>query len=153
MLHVEFGEGVKTRFTKDDKDRCDKEWNYLKEKVKVIIKDDPTYPESVALALRCHKLIIGLYSKEFIAFKPSVLEDGFKEDNGSSAVDRGMSSEMVEWLDKAMDTYWKKHLTKILNKIGTKSEPEVLKEWNDSLEEMFGHDKLLKVNYHPMLLD
>jgi hypothetical protein len=40
----------------------------------------------------------------------------------------------------------------LLHKIGTKSESEALREWNDALEEMFGHDETLKANFQQMAL-
>ena len=151
-LYAEFREGLKTRFSKEDKDKFDQEWKGLKEKIEVIINDDPTSPEAIELALSCHKLIDWLYGKEFAGLRHSIWEKGFKGDGGA-AVDRGMSPEMVIWLDKAMEAYWRQRFAGIFSKIATQSKSEVLQEWNEALEEMFGHDKTLKANFHQMVLD
>lgn len=65
-------------------------------------------------------------------------EQGFGEGKGLEEV--GLTPEMVSWLDKAMDSYWRHRIYGILAKVGKISSSEVLNLWNGMLDDMYGDD-------------
>jgi hypothetical protein len=77
-------------------------------------------------------------------------EKGFGEGKGLSDV--GFTTEMVKWLEKAIDAYWRNRLLTILNQIGTESESQVDALWLAALEGMYGNEEDRKSVVYDMAL-
>lgn len=99
----------------------------------------PDSPEGIALAERCMILINDLYGKKYAHLRTKKFEKGFGEGKGLSDV--GFTTEMVKWLEKAIDAYWRDRLLKILNQIGIESAGQVDALWLAALEDMYGNEE------------
>ncbi|HFE8502462.1 TPA: MerR family transcriptional regulator, partial [Legionella pneumophila] len=65
-------------------------------------------------------------------------EKGFGEGKGLD--DIGLTSEIMAWLEKALDAYWKDRLYGILEQVGKTSASTVLMRWNKALDDMYGEE-------------
>ena len=54
--------------------------------------------------------------------------------------DHGINLEIVEWLDKAIEAYYKNRTQSLLGQIGTTQDDSLVPQWNALLEDMHGFD-------------
>ena len=87
-------------------------------------------------------LVGGMYGKEHANLKHSIWEKGFKK--GKMDGDRAIDLEIVEWLDKAIDKYYRDRIYSLLDEIEHGAKPDHTKRWNDLLTEMFGNSEAMK---------
>ena len=78
-------------------------------------------------------------------------EKGFSEGKGLEEV--GLTPEIVSWMDKALDAYWKDRIYKILNQVGTGVADEtIFKLWSEALDDMYGEDHTRKKEIYDIAL-
>ncbi len=82
------------------------------------------------------------YGKKYASLRKSIWEKGFKD--GHAEKYHGLSSEGVDWLDKALDAYCRDRIYKTLNQIEKCPANIVEKQWNDLLIEMYGDEQVPK---------
>ena len=51
-----------------------------------------------------------------------------------------MTPEIVVWIEKASDAYWRLRIQTILNNVGTVSSSQSLDTWNNLMDEMYGEE-------------
>jgi len=140
--YARFKQDVKTRSTAEVA-AFEKGWADLVKDIKSNLEAEPASELGIKLGKRCMDLVNNFYGKEFASVKKTVWEKGYKE----QTVDKedALSPEAVAWLDKAIDTYYRNRIYRILNQVGTVSSHQVLSEWNALLEEMYGDEEKEKM--------
>ena len=76
--------------------------------------------------------------KEYAHLRTKKFEEGFGEEKGLD--ENGLTPEIVTWLEQAMDAYWRNRIYSVLAQAGKTSSPELLHDWNDVMDDMFGED-------------
>jgi len=78
-------------------------------------------------------------------------EKGFS--GGKVLQESGLTSEIVSWVDKEMDAYWRDRIYGILNQVGSGvSDETIFKLWNEVLDDMYGEDTTRKKEIYDIAL-
>ncbi|CAN5429971.1 MerR family transcriptional regulator [soil metagenome] len=133
--YVKFEERLQSS-TKEGKALFEKNWFNLINEIKNNLQNDPTSEKGIKLGEQCLELIDGLYGKENLNLRTTLWEKGFKE--GKNTGEHGLTPEIVSWLDKAMDSYWRQRLYAVLSQVGKLPSAELAERWNQVLEDMYG---------------
>lgn len=134
--YADFQQSLKSR--SNEKVTFEKEWTNLVRQIEDNLNKDPISDFGIEIAKRCMKMVNGIYGKKHAALKAAVWEKGFKGGHTD------LSPEVVSWLDKAMDTYYRRRIYGVLSLVETESADKVLKLWNELMEEMYGDAESLK---------
>lgn len=123
--------------SEQEKKKFERDWANLVSQVGSNLDKEPTSDDGVALGQRCMELVNLMYGKEHATLRKAIWEKGFK--NGQIDQESALSPQMVDWLDKAIDAYYRKRIYWLLNQIESDSAIRESKEWEELLEEMFGN--------------
>ena len=134
--YVEFEENLKRNSFSETKQLFNENWSNLIEKIKTNLKIDPKSEKGIALGKECMELINSLYGKKYAHLRTKLFEKGFGE--GKGLQETGLTPEVVIWLDKAMDAYWRDRIYGLLDQAGKTSDETLLKEWNQLMDDMYG---------------
>lgn len=138
--YTEFEAGLKTRFTKEQKEAYEKEWEDLVEQIHANLHKDPASEFGKKVGKHCMDLVNTFWGMDHVHLRNTVWEKGYK----SGQIDEkehGLSSEAVAWLDKAVAYYYGDILLNVLAQVGKSPDREILKSWNEALEAMHGNDR------------
>lgn len=142
IQYAEFRNELAANSTNIQKETFEKDWDHLVKEMQSNLQTDPHSAIGIKLGERCMVLINGLYGKKHANLRTKIFEQGFGEGKGLDEV--GLTPELVQWLDKAVDAYWHDRLYGILARIGKDESADVLKLWNEALDDMYGEDKSRK---------
>lgn len=134
--YVEFEENLKSNSFGEARQRFDKSWFNLIEKIKTSLNTNPKSAKGIALGKECMELINGLYGKKYAHLRTKLFEKGFGE--GKGLQETGLSPEIVAWLDQAMDAYWRDRIYGLLDQAGKIADKKLLEEWNQLMDDMYG---------------
>lgn len=140
--YANFEAGLKTRFTPKDRDLFTENWLALVNEVKANLNSDPKSDFGLRISKQIMDLVGGLYGKENANLRHSIWEKGFKK--GKMDGDRALAPEIVAWLDKAIDNYYRERIYALLDQIERGATPALVHSWNDLMTEMFGDSEELK---------
>lgn len=140
--YANFEASLKTRFTPKDRELFTEKWLDLITQVKANLDKDPKNDVGLRLAKQIMDLVGGLYGKENANLRHSIWEKGFKK--GKMEGDRALAPEVVEWLDKAIDHYYRERIYALLDQVELGATPALLQSWNELMTEMFGDSEELK---------
>ncbi|MGD0466012.1 MAG: MerR family transcriptional regulator [Gammaproteobacteria bacterium] len=140
--YAKFEHDLKTKFTEKDEKAFKKTWGDLVDQVNANLDKDPKSEFGVETAKRCMDLINGLYGKEYANLKHSIWENGFKK--GQMDKDHFVTPEVVAWLDKAIDNYYRERIYSILDQVTINATTKLALQWNELMEETFGNSQNLK---------
>jgi DNA-binding transcriptional MerR regulator len=141
--YARFESELKTRFTEDQKKDFEKTWAAFVAEVGSHLDQDPTGDYGYQMAKQVMDLINNLYGREHANLKHAVWNRGFKQ--GQVDEEHAVSPEIVNWLDKAMDTYYRKRIYAILDQIEEKGDVEdIATQWDALMDEMYGNAENLK---------
>lgn len=140
--YAEFEKSIKTNATPESISEFEKNWDALVEEVKQNLKNDPTSKNSVQLAKKWMDWVNQFYGKKYAHIRTKLFEQGFGEGIGLQEV--GLTPEIVAWIEKASDVYWRERVIFVLNQVGKTSSEKVLKQWNEVLDEMYGNETARK---------
>jgi len=140
--YANFEAGLKTRFTEDEKKSFENSWTNLVNKINTNLDQDPKSEFGKNIAKQVMDLINGLYCKEHANLKHSIWNKGFKKDKMDK--EHSLNLKSVAWLDKAIDTYYRCRLFRILDQVDPNVPSKFSKEWNELMEEMYGNSQDLK---------
>lgn len=116
----------------------EKEWANLVKEIENNFEKDPESEIGINLAKKCMLLMNRFYGKKYAHLRTKKFEQGFGEGKGLDK--EGLTIEVVAWLEKAVDTYYKQHIHAILLDVGRISSAESLNLWHEVLDEMYGDD-------------
>lgn len=149
--YAAFEKELQAKATSEQKAAFDHNWDQLVEEVKHNLQQDPTSKTSIALAKKWMDWVNGLYGKKYAHLRTKIFEQGFGEGKGLDEV--GLTPEIVSWVEKAMDAYWRDRLYGVLNKVGTGVSDEIIfKLWNEVLDDMYGDDNARKKELYDVAL-
>ncbi|MFK7967580.1 MAG: MerR family transcriptional regulator [Rickettsiaceae bacterium] len=140
--YANFEAGLKAKFTPEDKKIFTANWLNLIDQVRSNLSADPKSDFGVSIAKQIKDHVWGLYGNEHANLRYSIWEKGFKK--GKMGGDRALDPAIVEWIDNAMDNYWRERIYSILDQVNLESSPELLQNWTDLMNEMYGDSEELK---------
>lgn len=136
--YATFEAELKSNATPDQKEAFEKSWNALVEELRAHLNHDPASPIGISLGKKCMDWVNRVYGKKYAHLRTKKFEKGYAEGKGLDEV--GLTPDVVAWMDKAMDAYWRDRIYGTLNQIGKVSHQTLLKEWNAILDDMYGDD-------------
>jgi len=137
--YAKFEENLKARSSEEDKARFENNWFELVNKIKLNLSNDPRSEIGITLGQQCMEMVNGLYGKENYNLRRKIWENGFQK--GKQLDDHALTPEIVAWLDKAIDAYWRGLIYGTLAKVGKIPSSEVLTLWNKIMEDMYGDEQ------------
>lgn len=141
--YVKFAKGLEQRFTPAEKEACHASWEQMVKDINANLHSDPASDAAVDIAKRVMIWVNNLYGKEYRQLRMTIWEKGFK--GGHAAAEHGLTPEAVEWLDLAIDQYYRQRVMTLLAMAGKKPDAEVVKAWDQLMEEMYGDDAKSKI--------
>lgn len=136
--YVEFEKELKANKSPEQKAQFEKAWNLLVDEVKANLKQDPNSNQGVQLGKRIMDWVNGVYGKKYAHLRTKKFEQGFGEGKGLD--EAGLTPEIVSWMDKAMDAYWRNRIYGILDQVGKCPSVTVFALWNEVLDDMYGDE-------------
>jgi DNA-binding transcriptional MerR regulator len=140
----------KSNSTPEQKAAFEKNWANLVQEVSNNLGSDPTSTIGIDIGKKFMLLINGVYGKKYAHLRTKKFEKGFAEGKGLNEV--GLTPEMVSWIDKAMEAYWRDRIYKILEQVGKTSPETLLNLWNEVLDDMYGEDNTRKAEVYDFAL-
>jgi DNA-binding transcriptional MerR regulator len=132
----------KTKYPPEAKQRFSEKWNGLVNQTRANLSKDPTSPIGAQIAKDMMDLVGGLYGKDNANLRHTIWEKGFKK--GKMEGDLALEPEVVAWLDKAMDNFYRSRIYNILAQVEVQATPELAQRWDDLMTEMYGNAQQLK---------
>lgn len=114
----------------------EKSWLDLVSEFKANLSNDPTSEIGIALGKKMMDWVNTLYGKKYAHLRTKKFEQGFGE--GKGLEEHGLTSDIVQWMDKAMDAYWRRRIYSLLDAVEHKPSDQLLNEWNVLMDEMYG---------------
>ena len=137
--YAEFEQEMKATNTKKV---FEEKWQELLNDLKKNMEKAPDSPTGIQFGKKYMDFINGIYGKKYAHLRTRKWEKGFAEGKGLDEV--GLTPEIMSWLEKAIDAYWRDRLMGILGQIGKMQNSEVLTLWNKALDDMFGEETARK---------
>jgi hypothetical protein len=85
--------------------------NELVKDIEINLNEDPISDFGISKGAHIIELIDSLKGNELDAIRMTIWEKGF-----NAIKNNPMSPEVVAWVEKATDAYWRKHIESIINK-------------------------------------
>lgn len=146
--YVKFEQGLKTRFSDEEKENFHRQWGELVSQIEEKLDDDPAAQASMELAATVMKHINQLYGDEHANLRAVIWEKGFKQGKGQQ---HSMSSEMVKWLDASLYAYYSGRIYDALTNVDGKGMERV---WPALMKEVFAGDAALELDaIHKLIKD
>ncbi|KTC83167.1 MerR family transcriptional regulator [Legionella cincinnatiensis] len=149
--YIEFEKELKANTTLEQKEAFENNWQQLVEAVKNNLKQDPDSAFGIDLGKKIMDWVNGVYGKKYAHLRTKKFEKGFGEGKGLDEV--GLTPEIVSWMDKAMDAYWRDRIYGILEQVGKKPSSTVLALWNAMLVDMYGEESSRKNSIYEIALN
>lgn len=149
--YVAFETELKANSTPEQKATFERNWAKLVAEIKSNLGNDPKSAVGITLGEKCMTLINGLYGKKYAHLRTKKFEKGFGE--GKGLEETGLTPEIVSWLEKAMDAYWRDRIYGILDQVGKVPSITILNLWNEVLDDMYGADDARKKSFYDVVLN
>lgn len=137
--YLEFDKEMKIR---EEKAVFEKSWQQLVEELKSNLHQDPESKIGIYFAKKYMDWMNGIYGKKYAHLRTKKWEQGFGEGKGLDEI--GLTPELLSWIEKSVNAYYKARFREVLDKVGTISSSAALKLWNEVLDDMYGDDKATK---------
>ena len=149
--YAAFETEFKANSTPEQKAEFEKNWANLVAEIANNLNNDPQSTVGIAIGKKCMQWLNEVYGKKYAHLRTKKFEKGFSEGKGLEEV--GLTPEIVSWMDKALDAYWKDRIYKILNQVGTGVADEtIFKLWSEALDDMYGEDHTRKKEIYDIAL-
>ena len=149
--YVAFETELKNNTTPEQKAAFEKKWDNLVSEISNNLDNDPKSAIGIDLGKRCMLWVNQVYGKKYAHLRTKKFEKGFGEGRGLK--EAGLTPEIVVWMDKAIDAYWKDRIYGILNKVDSSvSDETISKLWNEVLDDMYGEDNTRKKEIYDIAL-
>lgn len=136
--YANFEQGLKTRFTQDEKKTFEQNWEDLIKQIQANLDKDPSSELGKELGKRCMDLVNKLYGKKHASLRNAIWEKGYKGQQMDA--EKSLPKEVVTWLDQAIASYYGGRAYNILSQIGISNPEKVQAQWETLLEDMHGDD-------------
>ncbi|KTD36714.1 MerR family transcriptional regulator [Legionella nautarum] len=148
--YVEFENEMKANKTPEQKALFEQQWHQLLDELKRNLNQDPNSFNSIQLGKKYMEWVNGIYGKKYAHLRTKKWEKGFGEGKGLDEI--GLTPELIAWLEKALDAYWKDRLYSILEQVGKKPASILLTLWNKALDDMYGEETVRKKAVYELIL-
>lgn len=148
--YAAFETELKTNAIPEQKAAFEKNWANLVAEIGSNLNNDPKSALGIAIGKKCMLWVNGVYGKKNANLRTKIFEKGFGEGKGLKEV--GLTPEIVSWMDKAMDAYWRDRIYGILDQVGKASSDTLLNLWNEVLDDMYGEDNTRKTGIYDVVL-
>ena len=125
------------------KDAFVQKWHQLVDELKNNLNNDPCSEAGIELGKKYMDWVNGIYGKKYAHLRTKKWEQGFGEGKGLDEV--GLTHELMSWIEKATDAYWRSRIYGLLNQFETMPSSAAIKLWNDILDDMYGDEEARKV--------
>jgi DNA-binding transcriptional MerR regulator len=136
--YARFEEQLKKNTSSEVQQQFEDKWAQIINIVSKHLNDDPEGEIGIGLAEQFMNWVNALYGAEFARLRTSIWEKGFKSGHGTN---HGITMEIVNWIDRAIDAYWRKRIYALLARVNLESEESMLASWKSLLTEMHGNDE------------
>ncbi len=126
-------------------------WNALIEEIRNNLSEDPASKKGILLGEKMMQWVNNVYGKKYAHLRTKKFEKGFGEGKGLEEV--GFTPEIVSWIDKAMDAYWRERIYTVLAQASMISSSELLVRWNEIMDDMYGDEGERKLDIPRAALD
>lgn len=140
--YVKFEEEMKANSTPEKKAMFEQSWLELVKEVEKNLHEDPTSKTGIILAEKWMCWTNNLYGKKYAHLRTKKFEKGFGEGKGLGK--HGLTPEIIKWMEKAMDAYWKERIYDVLDKVEQVSSSELRQLWNQVMDDMYGNEEQRK---------
>ena len=147
----QYAEFEKEMKTSGQKAVFEKNWQQLVDELKNNLQNDPYSKVGIDFGKKYMDWVNGVYGKKYAHLRTKKWEQGFGEGKGLD--DIGLTPELMAWIEKATDAYWKDRVYGLLNKIGTTASSTNLTRWNEILDDMYGDEEARKILIYEMALN
>ncbi|KTD52143.1 MerR family transcriptional regulator [Legionella quinlivanii] len=139
--------------TDESKQRAlfEKKLSYLIHEVGRNLHCDPSSEIGIHLGEECMKNINQLYGKKYAHLRTKQFEKGFA--NGLGLKERGLTSEIVNWMQKSISAYWQATFYELIKTFGEIPDNEFLSRWNELIDERCGNNFEHKQRVYEQLLN
>jgi len=149
--YVAFKTELETNSTPEQKAVFEKNWANLVSEISNNLDKDPQSAIGIALGKKFMLWVNQLYGRKYAHLRTKKFEKGFAE--GKGLQETGLTPEIVSWVDKAMDAYWRDRIYGILNQVGSGvSDETIFTLWNEVLDDMYGEDNTRKKEIYDVAL-
>lgn len=148
--YVEFENEMKANKTPEQKALFEQQWHQLLDELKRNLNQNPNSFNSIQLGKKYMEWVNGIYGKKYAHLRTKKWEKGFGEGKGLDEI--GLTPELIAWLEKALDAYWKDRLYSILEQVGKKPASTLLTLWNKALDDMYGEETVRKKAVYELIL-
>lgn len=128
----------------------EKNWANLILEISNNLKNDQKSALGIDIGKRCMMAVNQAYGKKYAHLRTKKFEKGFSE--GKGLEESGLTPEIVSWMDKAMDAYWRDRIYGLLDQVGKTSADVLLNLWNEVLDDMYGEDNARKKEIYDVAL-
>ncbi|ARG97699.1 MerR family transcriptional regulator [Legionella micdadei] len=136
--YAEFEKEMKANANSEQKTAFENNWRQLVEEFKNNLQKDPYSELGIKLGKKLMDWVNGVYGKKYAHLRTKKFEKGFGEGRGLEGT--GLTPEIVSWMEKAMDAYWRDRIYTLLDKVGKIPSSTMLALWNEVLVDMHGDD-------------
>ena len=134
--YAEFETELKSN-PKVSKAEFEKRWHALLAEISDNLSQDPRSEIGITLGKKSVEWVNSVYGKKHANLRTKKFEQGFGEGKGLKEV--GLTKDMVDWMDKAMNAYWFSRAYSILDQVSHAGNNDlVLKLWNEFLDDIYG---------------
>lgn len=148
--YVEFEKELKANKTPEQKAAFENQWQQLLAELKRNLSQDPQSATGIHLGKKYMEWVNGIYGKKYAHLRTKKWEQGFGE--GKGLEDIGLTPELLAWIEKATDAYWRNRIYGILDQVGKTPAAKVLSLWNEALDDMYGEETPRKLKIYEMSL-
>jgi DNA-binding transcriptional MerR regulator len=140
--YAAFETELKASSTPEQKADFEKNWSNLVEEIRGNLENDPQSAKGITIGKKCMLWVNGIYGKKYAHLRTKKFEKGFGK--GKGLEETGLTPEIVSWMDKAVDAYWKDRIYGILDQVGKSPSDAILMLWNEVLDDMYGEEDARK---------
>ena len=136
--YAEFELNLKKRYTPEQELESKKEWAAIVRDANSNTHLDPKSEKAIVIAKRCMDWVNNLYGVEHAELRETIWHKGFM--TGDIDDNHGLTKEGVQWLDQAMDAYYRGRIYGLLRQVGKSDDAALRRDWNALMTEMYGHN-------------
>lgn len=142
--YANFEREFPSRYNESEKKKFKQEWAELARDVEANLDKNPASSIGIALGKRCMDWVNQYYGEKFAGLRSAIWEKGFK--GGHVSDEEGLSIKGVEWLDAAIDAYYRDRIYRILNQIDGHPSADLQQSWERLMSDMYGDDQVPRQN-------
>lgn len=135
--YAEFESNLKNKLSQEDAMAMQAAWYNVIKQVGENIDSNPTSEIGYKIAKQTMDFVITLYGAEHANLKETIWHKGYKQ--GKVDGEQSLEPRFVEWLDKAIDNYYRTRIYLILSEADKQPTSDLEQQWHNILYEIGGN--------------